>query len=167
MEDVIHIASYIAHRYRQEYGCRIGEMKLHKLLYFTQREALVQTGEPLFEASFYGWKYGPVLKEIRDLYRSDSLYTLPSEDVIGRYQSVFDKVFSQYAIKDSLSLSRLSHGELSWKNSRKGLSYSDKGDVKMALEDIRKDADRIRLRRRILKEMGVIKLWAVKSSCHA
>lgn len=157
MEDVVKIASYIAHRYQQEYGNRIDEMKLHKLLYFTQREALIQTGAPLFEASFYGWMYGPVLKEIRDLYRTNMLEDLPSEAVVRQYQSVFDKIFSQYAVKDSLSLSRLSHGELSWQNSRKGLSATERGNGKMKLEDIRKDADRIKLRRRILKEMGVLK----------
>ena len=32
-----------------------------KLLYFTQRECLVQLGEPMFGAKFKAWKYGPVI----------------------------------------------------------------------------------------------------------
>ena len=42
MVDVVVIASYISERYQKEYGERIDEMKLHKLLYFTQRECITQ-----------------------------------------------------------------------------------------------------------------------------
>lgn len=156
MVDVLRIASYIAERYKRDFKERIDEMKLHKLLYFTQREALIQTDAPMFEASFYGWKYGPVLLEIREGYRNDTLHTLPSEETIQKYQEVFNKIFEHYAIKDSWSLSRLSHGELSWKNARIGLLPSENGNVKMKIEDIRKDAERIKMRRYLLKEMALV-----------
>lgn len=154
MADVLKIASYIAERYKRDFKERIDEMKLHKLLYFTQREALIQTDAPMFDASFYGWKYGPVLLEIREGYRNDTLHTQPSEETIKKYQEVFDKIFEHYAVKDSWSLSRLSHGELSWKNARIGLLPSENGNVKMKIEDIRKDAERIKMRRYLLKEMA-------------
>lgn len=156
MADVLKIASYIAERYKRDFKGRIDEMKLHKLLYFTQREALIQTDAPMFDASFYGWKYGPVLLEIREGYRNDTLHTQPSEETIKKYQEVFDKIFEHYAVKDSWSLSRLSHGELSWKNARIGLLPSENGNVKMKIEDIRKDAERIKMRRYLLKEMALI-----------
>ena len=156
MEDVLKIASYIAERYKRDFKERIDEMKLHKLLYFTQREALIQTDSPMFDASFFGWKYGPVLLEIREGYRNDTLHAQPSEDTIKKYQEVFDKIFEHYAVKDSWSLSRLSHGELSWKNARIGLLPSENGNVKMKIEDIRKDAERIKMRRYLLKEMALI-----------
>ena len=156
MVDVLKVASYIADRYQREFKERIDEMKLHKLMYFTQREALIQTDTPMFEASFYGWKYGPVLIEIRDGYRNDTLHDLPSEETINQYQTVFDKIFEHYAVKDSWSLSRLSHGELSWQNARIGLLPSENGNTKMKLEDIRKDAERIKMRRYLLKEMALI-----------
>lgn len=73
MVNVVSIASYISERYMKEYGERIDEMKLHKLLYLTQRECMIQTGEPMFDATFHAWKYGPVLPEIRLLYRQDAL----------------------------------------------------------------------------------------------
>jgi len=156
MADVLKIASYIAERYKRDFKERIDEMKLHKLLYFTQREALIQTDAPMFDASFYGWKYGPVLLQIREGYRNDTLHTQPSEETIKKYQEVFDKIFEHYAVKDSWSLSRLSHGELSWKNARIGLLSSENGNVKMKIEDIRKDAERIKMRRYLLKEMALI-----------
>lgn len=72
MENLMNIASYICSRYESEYGTKIDEMKLHKLLYFAQRESLIQNREPLFDAVFWGWKYGPVIKEIRSAYRDDT-----------------------------------------------------------------------------------------------
>lgn len=156
MVSVLQVASYIANRYKSEFNEKIDEMKLHKLMYFTQREAIIQTDAPLFKASFYGWKYGPVLLEIRDGYKNDTLHVLPSDEIVKKYQEVFDKVFSQYAVKDSWSLSRLSHGELSWQNSRIGLQPSENGNVKMKVEDIRQDAERIKMRRYLLKEMSLI-----------
>lgn len=69
MLDVVKVASYISRRYEQTFGIRIDEMKLHKLLYFVQRETLIQTDEPLFSTPFQAWKYGPVLVQIRSLYK--------------------------------------------------------------------------------------------------
>lgn len=76
MEDLMIVASYICNRYSEEYGSRVDEMKLHKLLYFAQRESLVQNREPLFNAVFYGWKYGPIIKEIRSAYKDNLFYSM-------------------------------------------------------------------------------------------
>ena len=93
MEDVVKIASYIADRYQSEFGTMIDEMKLHKLLYFTQRESIIQTGAPMFQTLFEAWKYGPVLVEIRPYYKSDSLHETLPITFVQSYKSVFDKVF--------------------------------------------------------------------------
>lgn len=150
MLDVLKVASYISRRYMSEYGERIDEMKLHKLLYFTQRECLIQTSEPMFTAKFEAWKYGPVMLDIRQLYKEDALHYELEAAEIERYKRVFDKVFLQYAPKSSWSLSTLSHGEYSWKKARAGISRYDSCDVEMDVDDIRKDADRMRVRRFLL-----------------
>lgn len=36
-------ASYIYEKYKSEFGTTIDEMKLHKLLYFAQRESIIHT----------------------------------------------------------------------------------------------------------------------------
>ena len=41
---ILQVASYIYQRYMYDFGVRIDEMKLHKLLYFTQRECFIQKG---------------------------------------------------------------------------------------------------------------------------
>lgn len=155
MEDLMNIASYIFNRYADEYNSKIDEMKLHKLLYFAQRESLVQNRKPLFDAVFYGWKYGPILKEIRLAYRDNLFYTQVPQAVINRIISVMDKIFEEYAGKDSWSLSRLTHGEYSWKNSRVGIPDGVNSNNPMNLDDIRVDADRIRERRAMLSQLGL------------
>lgn len=156
MEDVIRIASYIAGRYQKEYGCRIDEMKLHKLLYFTQRESIIQTGNPLFKTAFEAWKYGPVLAEIRRYYKNNTLDMELSVDKIEQYRPVFDKVFQQYASKDSWSLSTITHGEYAWQHARIGIPGNENCSAKIQIEDIRKDAERMRLRRFILGKMKTL-----------
>ena len=96
-----------------------------------------------------------IVKEIRLAYRNDMFYGSIPHDVISRIESVMNKVFEEYACKDSWSLSRLTHGELSWKNSRLGVPDGENSDNPMSLDDIRKDADRIRERRQMLIKLGL------------
>ena len=153
MERLIDVASCIYNDYYNIYKIKIDEMKLHKLLYFAQRESFIQDGKPLFDSTFYGWKYGPVLKEIREIYKEDSFIRNVSENVIMRISHIIKKIFKYYAGKDSLSLSRLTCGELSWKNSRIGIPEEVNSDNPMSIDDIRKDADRIRRRRIFLSQL--------------
>lgn len=151
MVSVVDIASYISKRYMKEYGERIDEMKLHKLLYLTQRECLIQTEEPMFEATFHAWRYGPVLPEIRLLYKQDRLNGTLSKEEEAKYASVLNFVFSEYAHKRSSVLSNLTHCEYSWMHAREGYGKYEDSDVPMLMEDLYKDADYFRQRRRMLR----------------
>lgn len=154
MENVVKIASYICDRYQKEYGSRIDEMKLHKLLYFTQRECIAQTGEPMFDATFHAWMYGPVLPDIRSLYKQDLLHDLPSDEYIVKHLPIFDEVFKELAPTKSVMLSVISHGEQSWKRARVGFGKYDESDVPMKLEDIIEDAMRYKYRCMMLQELN-------------
>lgn len=156
MEDVKIIAAYICQRYQAQFGRCIDEMKLHKLLYFCQRESIIQTGEPLFMAKFEAWKYGPVLVEIRQLYQEGIIQHLTVPESIQKYESIFDKVFDSYAAKESWSLSSITHGEISWRKARKGYAVDEQCHVALDVDDIRMDADRIKLRRLLLKGLSTI-----------
>ena len=156
MENVMDVAAYICGRYQEAFGEKIDEMKLHKLMYFAQRESLAQTGEPIFDATFRGWKYGPVLTELRKPYQQDQLMKPVDENVARQLSAVMDTVFAEYAQMPSFSLTRLTHGEISWRRSRKGIAPADVSDRPIALEDIRLDAQRIRDRREMLKKQGLL-----------
>lgn len=154
MESAVKIATYIASRYHCDYGSDIDEMKLHKLLYFSQRESFVQFERPLFHEQFRAWKYGPVMTEIRDMYRFQSLTTTFLPIISPEAKVVMDVIFTTYANKDSWSLSRLTHGEYSWQNARKGLAPMESCAKLIRTEDIRIDANRIKMRRYFLEKMN-------------
>ena len=156
MENLLNVASYVYNRYFETKGERIDEMKLHKMLYFAQRESLIQKNEPLFEETFYGWKFGPILKEIRNAYRDYLFLDEIEEEFISRIKPIMDKVFEEYADKDSWSLSRLTHGEFAWKNSRKGIPDDANSDNPIDINDITKDAERVRLRRAGLAKLRLV-----------
>ena len=145
METVQNVANYVAQKFNNQCGQKIDEMKLHKIMYFIQRESLIQTDEPLFDAVFYGWKFGPVLREVRKMFKDDT-FSNPS-DMDEKTLEIIDAVFNKYAGRDSWSLSWLTHGEYSWQQSRDGIPEGESGSRPMKLEDIRVDAKRIRDRR--------------------
>lgn len=155
MEKVLNVAAHIAQRYFLEFGQQIDEMKLHKLMYFAQRESIIQKGEPLFQATFYGWKYGPVLKEIRSAFKEGVFTAIIPREFKSDCSIILDKIFEEYAGKDSWSLSRLAHGELSWRNSRIGIPEEENSDNPMELKDIESDAKRIKDRRKMLTGLGL------------
>lgn len=156
MVNVFDAASYIFNRYNDDFGEKIDEMKLHKLLYFAQRESIIRNDQLLFEATFSGWKFGPVLKEIRRAYRENSFAKKIQMEAVKEMKPVMDRIFTDYAGKDSWSLSRLTHGELSWKNSRIGIPEEVNGDNPMKNEDIWEDARRIKTRRQTLVQLGLM-----------
>jgi uncharacterized phage-associated protein len=47
----------------------LSNLKMQKLLYFTNRAYLQTTGTPLFEEKFSRWPYGPVLPSIYNRFR--------------------------------------------------------------------------------------------------
>ena len=149
MKDMMTVAAYIYDRYQREFNEKIDEMKLQKLMYFAQRESLIRTGEPMFEGDFYGWRFGPVLKDLRTPYKDESFAPEVTDEDMAGAKEILDEVFKAYAGKDSWSLSRLTHGEICWKRSRKGISPYDRSDNMIPLEDIRLDAKRMKDRREL------------------
>ncbi len=137
--------------YRERYGEHIDEMKLHKLLYFAQRESFVLNNEPLFEDLFKAYKYGPVLVVVHRYFGDGSLQNNSFGDAISeKTKDVVAVVFDMYASKDSWSLSSITHGEYSWRTARQGYAPMAACDVDIKTEDIAIDAKRIKQRRFLL-----------------
>ncbi len=140
MEKVTQIASYFLDRYQKQYGVVMDEIKLQKLLYFTQREAIIRTGELMFDVEFRAWKYGPVIVEIHNRYKSNDLKEELSQESQERWKECLDYVFSEFAPKKTMNLVSLAHGERSWIKAREGYGKYEKSDVPMKDSDIFEDA---------------------------
>lgn len=144
MERILDVAQYIFDEYKVQSGEVIDEMKLHKLLYFAQRENLAITNTKLFEENFEAWKYGPVSREIRMHYTPDGIYYKNQKEISAESAYIVKNVILQYGALASWKLSQLSHEEFSWKNARKGIAEGENGDGEMAIDDIRQDAKKVR-----------------------
>ena len=143
MEKIINVAQYVFTEYKRITGEVIDEMKLHKLLYFAQRESLAITNEPLFEGEFEGWKYGPVCKEIRNSITRDGIIDYDS-DISDDCKYILNNIILEYGSLASWKLSEITHNEKSWLNARVGLEDGENGNKKIKLEDIRTDAKKVR-----------------------
>jgi len=143
MERIVNVAQYIFTKYMHESGEVIDEMKLHKLLYFAQRESLAITNEPLFDGDFEGWKYGPVCRELRGSFTEDGILDADT-DISDECKYIANSIIHQYGDLEAWKLSKLSHKEISWLNARRGLAANEIGREKLSLEDIRKDAEKVR-----------------------
>ena len=147
MENVLRVAKVFYDYFFEENGYNVDELKMHKLMYLAQRESLIEYDEPLFFAHFYGWKFGPVLKEIREEYRTGNLFkdiSLPTEP---KTLELVRSVLKRYGDMSSWDLSNLSHQELSWKMARKGLEPGDNGNKELSIDMIKVDAIREKLTR--------------------
>lgn len=144
MERIIDVAQYVYTEYKFLSGEPIDEMKLHKILYFIQRESFAITGKPLFKEKFEGWKYGPVCRVIRNCYTKDGMFVDNIKELSPESAYIAKNVVLQYGAYETWKLSVLSHNELSWKNARKGIPDGRNGRKILSLEDIKKDSEKVR-----------------------
>ena len=145
MNKIVDVAAYIVKKYREITGETFenDEMKLQKLLYFTQREAFAVIGRQAFEGTLEGWKYGPVSREVRaSFYKGEII--VPTAEISDEIQYIANNVILEYGSLASWKLSELSHRDLSWRNARRGLAPDENGEVPLTLEDIKMDAEKIR-----------------------
>lgn len=139
MIDVFELAKYILEKNKN-----IDEMKLHKLLYLIQREYIAMTNNFLFSENFEAWKYGPVIKKVRNRFKNLK-NNKKNVNISSDIKYIIDNVLNKYMNFSSFELSILSHDEISWKIARKNCNFNDKSSYKMDIEDIKKDAFNLRI----------------------
>ena len=138
MQSIINVAQYVYDRYKQETGDNLDEMN------FAQRESLAITDEPLFKEEMQGWIHGPVSPLVRSLFSSDIGIMMNTDDVDPDTKRIVNNVISEFGHYASWKLRDLSHQELSWKNSRRGLLSKDRGSREISIDDIKEDSKKVR-----------------------
>lgn len=144
MDRILDIAHYMTEEYRRLSGKTLEEAKLHRLLYFAQRESFAVAGEPLFEEMMEGWRHGPVSREVRLCIASNAFDTDQSSELSAQGAYIAKNVLLQYGVLAAAQIREILDGETSWQNARAGLAEDEDGEVRMSLEDIRKDAEKVR-----------------------
>lgn len=135
MEDVVDVASYVAHKIK---ACN-AKIKVQQLLYFIQRESVIQTGSFLFEDPLFVYKFGVSCRRIRHLDRYSKSYTLSNES-----KCLIDGVLAKYKDKSIYSLFSIIREESSYR-----VHNTDRSNP-IQLNDLQVDAQRIKKRREFL-----------------
>lgn len=148
MAQTLAVAKYLNELHVKKHGCAMDQMKMHKMMYFTQRESLMISGNPLFNDAFEAWKYGPVLVNVRNEYLTGHMFDGEYEKLSDTDKKLVESVYKRYDEYDAWQLSTLSHAEHSWRQARKGLDSGDAGNEKMSLTAMKADAMREFLRRK-------------------
>lgn len=148
MAQTLAVAKYLNELHVKKHGCAMDQMKMHKMMYFSQRESLMISGTPLFNDAFEAWKYGPVLVKVRNEYLTGHMFDGKYEKLSETDKKLVESVYKRYDKYDAWQLSTLSHAEHSWRQARKGLDAGDAGNVRMSLTAMKTDAMREFLRRK-------------------
>ncbi|MCI9339153.1 MAG: DUF4065 domain-containing protein [Dorea sp.] len=148
MEKTLCVARLFNDLFKAEYGTDMDQMRMHKMMYLVQRESLMFYNEPLFASEFQGWKFGPVLVEVRSEYATGGMFRSACETLSTKARELVESVYHRYNSMSSWKLSTLSHGELSWRCAREGLAAKENGTTVLSLADMRVDAARELLRRK-------------------
>jgi uncharacterized phage-associated protein len=112
-------------RFCHEHGDCLTNLKLQKLVYYTQAWYLGINGTPLFKDDFQAWIHGPVIPSLYQRFKKFGFNDITEqppkvscpETIIGHIQEVL-KVYSGYS---AYQLEQMTHNEDPWKLARKGI----------------------------------------------
>jgi len=98
-------------------------LKLQKLLYYSQAWHLALFGKTLFEEDFEAWVHGPVVPAIFRKYRSYKWGPIANvSDAPQDARAHLEEVWRVYGSLSAFDLERLTHSEEPWKQARNGLA---------------------------------------------
>ena len=94
-------------------------------------------------SSLLGLKFGPVSPKVRACFTEfGTAAPFHNTSLEGAY--ILKNILLEYGPIASWKLSQMSHKEQSWINARSGLGPEEVGNVPLSLEDIQRDAEKVR-----------------------
>jgi len=106
-------------------GIAVSNLKLQKLLYYSEAWSLVLRGESFFSDPIEAWVHGPVVADVFHLYRDSRWSPIPEaktaaaedEEALSHIGAVIDA----YGTLSASDLERLTHSEDPWMHARQEL----------------------------------------------
>ena len=145
MVDPKNIAKYfILRAYQDGRENEMTNMKVQKLLYYTQCLHLALYEEPLFAEEIQAWRYGPVCPPAYHYYSNFEAKQLPipqEQNIVNKFteeiQELLEEVWQYFGEYHAYDLSDKPHLEFPWKKARAGLSSQESSTNPLSLEDMR------------------------------
>ena len=129
----IDIAYWFLAQQKVEEGDSITNLKLQKLVYYSQAWSMVFRDKPLFADEIQAWDYGPVIPSLYKRYKKykfDNILSHKSKfdfpDFSDDETNVLNFVFKNYGEMSGQHLSKLTHEEDPWKIARAGWDSIDR-----------------------------------------
>lgn len=140
----LEVAKYfIIRAYEEGRENHITNMKVQKLLYYTQCLHLALYNEPLFAEEIQAWRYGPVCPPAYRFYSEFEAQQLPIptqnklETLTQEKLDLLEEVWQYFGEYHAYYLSDMTHLEFPWKKARAGLSSYESSTNPILLEDMR------------------------------
>lgn len=117
----------------------VSPLKLQKLLYYSQLWFFVKNDRMLFNDKIQAWIYGPVVYDVWAKFKfmkrssiipNNGLDKLDLDDLTLNH---LDDVWNSYGHLTGSDLIDLTHNDLPWKNSRKGLLSNQPSDKEVII----------------------------------
>lgn len=133
---------FIIRSYEDGREAAMTNMKVQKLLYYTQSLHLALYDEPLFDNEIQAWRYGPVCPPAYYYYSEFEAQQLPIPD--GGFvaalplntRTLLEEVWDYFGSYHAYFLSDMTHLEFPWKKARKGLSSYASSTEPISLADM-------------------------------
>ena len=144
MIDCLNVASYfIVRAYEDGMEAEMTNMKVQKLLYYSQSLHLAMYNEPLFAEEIQAWRYGPVCPPAYRFYSEFEANQLPipSQELLLQIpddqKKLLEEVWENFGGYHAYLLSDMTHLEFPWKKARKGLLPHASSTKAILLEDLK------------------------------
>jgi uncharacterized phage-associated protein len=131
------ISKYFLWKSSNEEDTGISNLKLQKLLYYSQGFHLAIFGERLFDDEIYAWQHGPVCPDIYHLYKVNVSNVIPYtdsvnfEDYLSDEQIEFlDEVYDEFGQFSAWRLRNMTHDESTWINHEHDASIIPQDELK-------------------------------------
>jgi uncharacterized phage-associated protein len=124
----------------QSRGVPINNLKLQKLLYYSQAHYLVSYDTPLFGDRIEAWVHGPVVPPVYGEYKSfrwSPILIEGSAKLSEKHSGLVSSVLAAYGDFSAWELERLSHSEDPWKQARAGIAPDQSSNAVITLESMK------------------------------
>jgi uncharacterized phage-associated protein len=145
MIDCLNASRYFIMRaYKDRLEAGMTNMKVQKLLYYSQSLHLALYDEPLFAEEIQAWRYGPVCPPAYRFYSEFEANQLPVpeqeslKDIPSEKKELLEKVWEFFGGYHAFGLSDMTHLEFPWQNARKNLPSDARSTEQIRHDDLKK-----------------------------
>jgi|GEM_PF-493435 len=111
------IACWFIKRNKKDDTEPLGNMKLHKLLYYAQGCYLAFNDKPLFDESIFAYTHGPVVDSILEKYKGNrSIQNCDNVVLDDETENFLEKVYKMFGQYAAWKLREMTHNEMPWKD---------------------------------------------------